>query len=350
MPRVVMVMATPADAAARLGGLETHTLTLASALAATYDLHLIIDQGYVAAFKAQLPTTVHIHGLNFQQSRWNPRLYYQLGQLLKHLNPALIHAQAGKAASLIRRTRWLFQLKQPWVATVHGTKRQLQGYLAADYLICVSQQQAEQLPPGVPHRVIPNGIVPPAVLSPDERAAWLTRRLRPTWPLCLAIGRLEPVKGFTTLLDAMAGLEAELWIIGDGSQQGVLTEQADQLNARGAAILLLGHVEQASRLYQLADLAVMSSQREGFPLVLAEALTQSCPVVGTQVSGLTEWLSPQDLCPPDRPEALHQLLASRLADRAGLVARQQALFKQAQSQLTLMGMAMQTQAVYEPLV
>ena len=346
-----MIMATPAATPAHLGGLERHTLNLAAALADQFDLHLILDQGYLPACADASAAGVHVYPLDFHQSRWNPRLYSQLSHCLRYIQPELVHAQAGKAATLVQRLRRLGMVRQPIVATLHGTKTRLQDYQAADHLICVSAQQRQQVSlPDQRVSVIANGVPLPAPLSVAERQHWLQQRLRPQWPLLMAVGRLEPVKDFTTLLTAMADLPAELWLAGSGSQYDVLQQQITVLNQQGSAIRLLGHVDEAGRLYQLADLAVLSSEREGFPLVLAEALSMNCPVIGTAVSGLSSWLPATDLAPVRQPALLHDCLARGIADLPALHARQASLFARARHELTITRMAEQTAAIYRQLL
>lgn len=100
----------------------------------------------------------------------------------------------------------------------------------------------------------------------------------------LAVGRLERQKRFDLLLAAFARTQAQqdckLVIVGRGSQQAALAQQirALQLEER---VLLAGFDANPYKYMAKAEFQVMSSDYEGYPLVLIEALSLGCPIVST---------------------------------------------------------------------
>jgi glycosyltransferase involved in cell wall biosynthesis len=54
------------------------------------------------------------------------------------------------------------------------------------------------------------------------------------------------------------------------------------------------------------DLFVMPSRAEGLPRALVEAMARGCPCIGSNIGGIPELLAPEDLVPPNNPEALAQ--------------------------------------------
>src|SRR5690606_4424244 len=86
----------------------------------------------------------------------------------------------------------------------------------------------------------------------------------------IAIGRLVPAKGLDLLVEAWQGIDANLWIVGDGPEKLLLESRIQQLNL-SEKIQLLGHRDDINDLLQQADFLVISSRNEGGPYTLSEA-------------------------------------------------------------------------------
>jgi glycosyltransferase involved in cell wall biosynthesis len=105
----------------------------------------------------------------------------------------------------------------------------------------------------------------------------------------LAVGRLDPVKGFDMLLDAMGRIEdtdCHLHIIGDGGERGALERRAVGLGIADR-VTFHGFKKNPYPYMRAADLFVLSSRYEGFPNVVMEALALGCPVVAFDCPGGT---------------------------------------------------------------
>lgn len=339
--RIVHVMATTGGVK---GGLEKHTLELCAALAQKHEVHLLADHSYAD----YCHNDVVFHALNFKQSRFNPLLYWQLFQLINHIQPHIIHAQAGKAASLLRWFKWLFR-HIVFVATVHGIKKNIKAYASMDGVIAVSEQLAADFASDKV-RVIYNGSRPAPLLNTSDKAELKQQILQgQDVPLVMAVGRLTPVKGFDILLQAFVGVEARLVIVGDGEERENLLQLCAEL-ALTDKVLFLGQRQDVGQLLQVADLCVMSSHQENFPLVMVEALQAGCLVVATEVSCLKEWLSPALLTPANDVEGLHRLLCATLARLSSLHANYLPIFLRAQQELTIEGMTQRTEDFYHDLL
>ncbi|GEN99836.1 glycosyl transferase [Novosphingobium sediminis] len=102
----------------------------------------------------------------------------------------------------------------------------------------------------------------------------------------LAIGRLAAQKNFSLLIDAfarMAGPDDSLAIIGEGSARRSLEAQIARLGLAGK-VRMPGHVSPLDAELARADALVLSSDYEGVPAVVAEALAAGLPVVTTRCS------------------------------------------------------------------
>ena len=161
-------------------------------------------------------------------------------------------------------------------------------------------------------RVIPNG-VPDEEFTSSQVTRLHERRnlsLRDEFAW-LAVGRLEKVKDYETMLRAFAvALEVDvaqvLLIAGDGSQRPQLEGLAAELGISDR-LRFLGVREDIPQLMQAADGFVLSSVFEGMPLVMLEAGVSGLPMVATRVGGNAEVLPHEQrgrLVPAGRPREL----------------------------------------------
>lgn len=113
-------------------------------------------------------------------------------------------------------------------------------------------------------------------------------------PVVLSVGRLAPEKRVDTLIRAFASsrdeLDSRLVIVGDGPERTTLERLVTRLDV-DEHVEFLGFVENPYRYMAAADLFVLSSENEGFGMVLVEALSCGCPIVSTDCpSGPSEIL------------------------------------------------------------
>lgn len=99
----------------------------------------------------------------------------------------------------------------------------------------------------------------------------------------IAAGRLSRQKGFDRLLAAWATVvprhpDWQLRIFGEGGWEPRLRAQIDELEI-GDSARLMGFTPRLDEELAGASLYVMSSRREGFPMVLLEAMAAGLPVV-----------------------------------------------------------------------
>ena len=100
----------------------------------------------------------------------------------------------------------------------------------------------------------------------------------------LGVGRLESQKRFDRLITAYANTslkqECDLILVGSGSQANYLRKQIQELGLDDK-ILLIGFDDNPYKYMAKAQFQVMSSDYEGYPLVLIEALSLGCPIIST---------------------------------------------------------------------
>lgn len=129
-------------------------------------------------------------------------------------------------------------------------------------------------------RVIPN---PVSAVEPSGGSDWKHPR-----NTIVAVGRLEPVKGFDLLLEAFARcaekhFDWSLIIIGEGKERGSLEALSGQLGIKDR-VEMPGLIQDPFRILRGADLFVLSSRYEGIPLALLEAMACGLAAIATDCS------------------------------------------------------------------
>jgi D-inositol-3-phosphate glycosyltransferase len=150
----------------------------------------------------------------------------------------------------------------------------------------------------------------------------------PPDPMLLYVGRLQPIKGLETLLEAMTRLPgpARLLVVG-GDQDEPENGHGEWLRARVLALGLGDRVrflgpQRQDRLplfYAAAEATVMPSHYESFGMVALEAMACGTPVVASRVGGLRTTVrdgATGYLVPEGDAAALAERLRILLEDRA----------------------------------
>lgn len=131
-------------------------------------------------------------------------------------------------------------------------------------------------------------------IAPEELES-----LRSEWsiprgvPVLLMGARFEPVKDHAYLIDSLrhlkeSGVTDYVCVL---AGRGELEESVRaQIEASGLAgqVRMVGHQLDIYRWIELADIVVLSSEKEGIPRIVLEAMTYGKPIVATDVIGTRE--------------------------------------------------------------
>ncbi|SDT47793.1 MSMEG_0565 family glycosyltransferase [Bradyrhizobium canariense] len=226
---------------------------------------------------------------------------------------------------------------------------QVRSITEADELLVVSALWQEQIMSafGRPSTAIGNGVdterfgSSPRAIDQEVREKYGINGSQ----VLLAVGGIEVRKNSVRILEAFQQVlnihrDAQLVIVGGASlldhasyrrQFDVMLSDNDVL---ARAVRYLGPVPDADMpsLYRSADALVFPSVKEGFGLVVLEAMASGTPVVTSRMAPFTEYLHENDVvwCDPFSVASIANAIAivlteplhSRLAQRGTLVARQ----------------------------
>jgi glycosyltransferase involved in cell wall biosynthesis len=201
----------------------------------------------------------------------------------------------------------------------------------ADIVTAVSSdlaRKARALKPGCQVHIIPNGVdasrFAPAPPDPALKANLVSDDQA---PLLGFVGEARLKKGLTILLPAFARVAAKaltmnrpapaLLLVG-----GVRKDDADVLRVfqaqnPGLSVQTIPYLDQARlpSFYNLLDVLVLPSLRDGLPNALLEGMACECPVVTTNVGGIPEVVRHGEnglLVPPGEVEALAEAITELL--------------------------------------
>jgi glycosyltransferase involved in cell wall biosynthesis len=229
----------------------------------------------------------------------------------------------------------------PCLATCHSwysTTRKLQAleYLDKravrrfDYVVAVSDEIYRDLrasgTPDARLSRIDNAISIPVLDTHEKnriRAEW---NVAPDEKLIVQIGRLAKSKRNALLLKAVAhlttGIAARVVFVGDGEERAALAAYARELKIDGR-VIFAGYRRNAPAIMAAADVLAITSDKEGLPIVILEAMAVGCPIIATAVGAIPQVLSQESawIVPVDDETALVHALREALSNTSAATDR-----------------------------
>lgn len=285
------------------GGGLSHIISLLKELIKEDEADLIVfEEGPVAEAARKEGIPVYVFE---QRSRYDLSVLFRVRKFINNRHYDIIHTHGPRANTLVSFVKPF--IRTNWMMTVHShpeldfsdrgikgkvfEKMHLQTFKKSDGIIAVSNEIKEALQTfGVSEkrvRVIHNGI------RFSEKPPRDIKKQRMIFTL-VTVGRLTKVKGYSILMEALkaSGFKEWQWIIcGDG-------EEMARLKLLGQEYKLSSHLTFKGWLasndirqeLQKADILVLPSLSEGFPMIVLEAADERVPVIATDVGDVKEVL------------------------------------------------------------
>jgi len=271
---------------------------------------------------------VEIIGIGIKK-KWNILfLFWKFISVIRKIKPDIVHAHMFHAIILARMARLFIRIPKI-ICTEHNTEIggairlalfKLTDYLA-DTTSFVSKSSAEvfkQAGAVKNSTVIYNAIdskkyYPLPECKVNIRDAF---NIQPSEKIIFCTGRLEIIKDYPNLLSALViikdNIKFKCLIAGDGTQRKNLEHFSKELGIHNR-IIFLGIRHDIAELLNSADLFVLPSMSEGFPLAVAEAMACGSVVVATDCGGVSELIGNAGFLVPARDsKALANAIISAL--------------------------------------
>jgi glycosyltransferase involved in cell wall biosynthesis len=333
-PKVLIV-----DLSNNYGGSTSRVLSLMARAAPGTIALAGLRSGAITRQALQLGVPVHIVAAH----KADPRLLFRLIQVIRQGGYNLLDSQNiqskfwANLAALATRTALVSTLNS-WYANEHGkastkgkiyTSLELLTNQSLDLYITVSEKDRQSLLrsgiPGSAIELIYNAVDVnlPAIPGDPE---WLRDKfdLPADSIVCIAVGRLVPVKGYDVLVSAMQKLAGQVprlycLIVGEGECREELNNQIRAAGLEQRVHLLGYHDRQdALSILKSSDIFVMPSRYEGTPIALLEAASLARPILASATGGIPELVTHQEhalLVPPGDAVALAEGLTDLALNR-----------------------------------
>ena len=292
-----------------------------------HDVEVITTDLYTETpfVKKEMPSEVN--GINVTRHK----AYTVSGEAHYVLAPGMVQSFLSKEADVIHthsygyfqnHAGWIRERFQstPWVITPHfhpswsmwgGAKRKTlrefydtvvgKGTMeTADLITCVSKHEREMLVSEIGLsedniKIIYNGINwKDWEVLPDKN---IFRKAYPvvSEKFVLFAGRLATNKGLSDLISAMEVVDDEsVDLVITGADMGLGKQLEKEASEKGVKMHRLGHIDDETyrSVLAAAEMLVLPSEYEAFGIVLLEAAAAETAVIGTNVGGIPEAMSP----------------------------------------------------------
>ncbi len=281
--KIAQVMLDP-----NYGGVQRYFTDLCLELAGRGHLVLaIIRKNSLVESELISVDNIEVAIVNNRFGWYDPFAAKQIQIALNLFQPNIVEAHLARAAFLVGKTKPAG--KWPLIAKTHNN---INGkyYRKMDVIVPTTTQVAQSEGHlNIPHckfsTVIPNF----SRLQPVSKVV-RPARIRNIF----AAGRFIKDKGFNLLLEALAELKSmdinvSLQLAGDGPEFSPLRALSNKLGLNDN-VQFLGRRNDIPNLIKNADLFVLSSLREHFPIVVLETMAMGTPIIATRCEGPLEAL------------------------------------------------------------
>lgn len=259
-------------------------------------LSMVAPVGVARAIRDTKADVVHLHS----GAWWKPAWAARLAGVSR-----VVFTEHGREHDDPPLAKWLDRRAAAVTDVVVAVSSRLQRYLASSV--------------GIPPEricVIDNGVDTDLFCpGPSPEALRAELNIPPDAPVVGSLGRLEPVKAYHRLLEAVAGLPEtggggplpHIVVFGDGSARGELLSRASELGL-SERVRFPGWALAAPVSHRLLDVFVLTSVSEGASVSLLEAMATGTAPLTMEAGANAELMGPElrDLVTPPGDVAVFQ--------------------------------------------
>ena len=348
-----------------IGGAQTYVASLS---------RYMKDQGHTVGVMASrggwlehesLECGVSFFHNKFFANTYNPfrvfRAIQQVRKTIQEFQPDIVHVNSG-AASFFGRVAarglglkviytvhgWSFRKGVPIVQRAVSLLVEKVMRFFTDHVICVSEYDKhnginQSIINNENSSVIYNGTTVPLAQSTSQSNE--KRRV-------VFAGRYAPPKRQEVAIQALAllgNLNVELVCAGQGVRERFFKKIAERLGVQDKVTFQSYTPSGMSQLYRTADMLVLISDYEAFPMVIIEAMAHGVPVIASNVGGISEAVDSQTGVLLDSPDknsvanAIRSLIENEhRIEKMGSLARERVIDK-----FSVEEMCNKTKEIYE---
>ena len=271
--------------------------------------------------------------LNTNQWRHSPFIKWDVKKILESFNPDIVHTHAFKMTSIVAGVNKNFK----HVSTIHGSKKNIHPFLQSDFIFGVSEKSLENLSLRN-SQVLENWV--------DENRFKNFKKSEGEYALYL--GRFEAVKNLQRLIKSWQNIKEKLLLVGDGKQKKEIISFV-RFNGLENIVSIDESSDNVSKILEKAKVLIISSDREGSPKVVYEALYCSVPVLSTDCGNLKDLLPSSCVSKIDDSD-FKKLLSRWSKDFSLLKNEQRNVFTKIKNENTLKVKAQEFLEIYKRLL
>ena len=271
--------------------------------------------------------------LNTNQWRYSPFIKWDVKKILESFNPDIVHTHAFKMTSIVAGVNKNFK----HVSTIHGSKKNIHPFLQSDFIFGVSEKSLGNLSLRN-SQVLENWV--------DENRFKNFKKSEGEYALYL--GRFEAVKNLQRLIKSWQNIKEKLLLVGDGKQKKEIISFV-RFNGLENIVSIYESSDNVSKILEKAKVLIISSDREGSPKVVYEALYCGVPVLSTDCGNLKDLLPSS--CVSKIDDSDFKKLLSRWSNDFSLLKNEQRdVFTKIKNENTLKVKAQEVLEIYKSLL
>jgi len=231
---------------------------------------------------------------------------FQLFEIIKNNEFNIVQSHGYKSHLLAYLVSKIYGLK--WISFSHGfttedLKVQMYHKLDSillrysDHAVAVSPQiyaQLKTIRKNTKHTSLIFNAIESAEYSNENKTQEIIKKLnvKNTEIIMGVIGRLSKEKGHIYLIESINKVKTQLknirvLIIGDGTEEQYLKRKVNEYELADK-VLFLNYQNEIGAYYKIIDLLLLPSLSEGLPNVVLEAMSNSIPVLATNVGAVNQ--------------------------------------------------------------